>query len=130
MVVQSVPCGLLVCICSVHVQTNGSTNPNNTHQNELIPQNARGVPYGLVVRIPAFHAGGPGSIPGVGARTFYTAVGGSVEGSTGTEMSLHGHIRPCGDKCVPEAGWGERGQGGARIECCLNPFGILMSGRQ
>ena len=22
--------------------------------------------YGLVVRIPAFHAGGPGSIPGVG----------------------------------------------------------------
>ena len=29
-----------------------------------------GVPYGLVVRIPAFHAGGPGSIPGVGARTF------------------------------------------------------------
>lgn len=24
------------------------------------------VPYGLVVRIPAFHAGGPGSIPGVG----------------------------------------------------------------
>ena len=25
------------------------------------------VPYGLVVRIPAFHAGGQGSIPGVGA---------------------------------------------------------------
>ena len=25
-----------------------------------------GLPYGLVVRIPAFHAGGPGSIPGVG----------------------------------------------------------------
>ena len=24
------------------------------------------LPYGLVVRIPAFHAGGPGSIPGVG----------------------------------------------------------------
>ena len=24
------------------------------------------VPYGLVVRILAFHAGGPGSIPGVG----------------------------------------------------------------
>ena len=24
------------------------------------------IPYGLVVRIPAFHAGGPGSIPGVG----------------------------------------------------------------
>ncbi len=22
------------------------------------------LPYGLVVRIPAFHAGGPGSIPG------------------------------------------------------------------
>ena len=29
-----------------------------------------GVPYGLVVRIPAFHAGGPGSIPGVGACNF------------------------------------------------------------
>ena len=26
------------------------------------------IPYGLVVRIPAFHAGGPGSIPGVGAQ--------------------------------------------------------------
>ena len=24
------------------------------------------IPYGLVVRILAFHAGGPGSIPGVG----------------------------------------------------------------
>lgn len=28
------------------------------------------IPHGLVVRIPAFHAGGPGSIPGVGARPF------------------------------------------------------------
>jgi hypothetical protein len=28
------------------------------------------VPYGLVVRIPAFHAGGPGSIPGVGKFLF------------------------------------------------------------
>ena len=27
-----------------------------------------GLPYGLVVRIPAFHAGGPGSIPGVGTE--------------------------------------------------------------
>ena len=24
------------------------------------------IPYGLVVRIPGFHPGGPGSIPGVG----------------------------------------------------------------
>ena len=24
------------------------------------------LPYGLVVRIPGFHPGGPGSIPGVG----------------------------------------------------------------
>ena len=30
-----------------------------------------GLPYGLVVRIPAFHAGGPGSIPGVGTDIFY-----------------------------------------------------------
>ena len=29
------------------------------------------IPYGLVVRIPAFHAGGPGSIPGVGAYILY-----------------------------------------------------------
>ena len=28
------------------------------------------IPYGLVVRIPAFHAGGPGSIPGVGKFFF------------------------------------------------------------
>ena len=28
-------------------------------------------PYGLVVRIPAFHAGGPGSIPGVGANILH-----------------------------------------------------------
>jgi hypothetical protein len=28
------------------------------------------IPYGLVVRIPAFHAGGPGSIPGVGKIIF------------------------------------------------------------
>ena len=28
------------------------------------------LPYGLVVRILAFHAGGPGSIPGVG-RVFF-----------------------------------------------------------
>ena len=27
-------------------------------------------PYGLVVRIPGFHPGGPGSIPGVGGRGF------------------------------------------------------------
>lgn len=29
------------------------------------------IPYGLVVRIPAFHAGGPGSIPGVGASILH-----------------------------------------------------------
>ena len=28
----------------------------------------RCLPHGLVVRIPAFHVGGPGSIPGVGTR--------------------------------------------------------------
>ncbi len=28
------------------------------------------IPYCLVVRIPAFHAGGPGSIPGVGNSNF------------------------------------------------------------
>ncbi len=29
------------------------------------------IPYGLVVRILAFHAGGPGSIPGVGNVLFF-----------------------------------------------------------
>ena len=28
------------------------------------------VPYGLVVRMPASHVGGPGSIPGVGTKFF------------------------------------------------------------
>ena len=28
------------------------------------------LPYGLVVRIPGFHPGGPGSIPGVGTLRF------------------------------------------------------------
>ena len=30
-------------------------------------------PYGLVVRIPAFHVGGPGSIPGVGTSVWVWA---------------------------------------------------------
>ena len=29
------------------------------------------IPYGLVVRIPGFHPGGPGSIPGMGSNLFY-----------------------------------------------------------
>ena len=122
-----VPCGHLFCVCSVHVSTNKKYCPKSTHQNELNPYVTWGVPYGLVVRIPAFHAGGPGSIPGVGARTFYTAVGGSVLGSTGTYVSMEAH---CRDKCVPEAGWGETGWHGARIDSCLNPFGSPISARQ
>ena len=35
-----------------------------------IPLSKSGIPYGLVVRIPGFHPGGPGSIPGVG--TFWS----------------------------------------------------------
>ena len=34
--------------------------------------NSQILPYGLVVRIPAFHAGGPGSIPGVGGFNDFT----------------------------------------------------------
>ena len=41
------------------------------------------IPYGLVVRIPAFHAGGPGSIPGVGANYFDTKYLISIEASEG-----------------------------------------------
>ena len=33
-----------------------------------------GLPYGLVVRIPGFHPGGPGSIPGVGTLLFFNPV--------------------------------------------------------
>ena len=29
------------------------------------------IPFGLVVRIPGFHPGGPGSIPGVGSYLFF-----------------------------------------------------------
>ena len=29
------------------------------------------IPFGLVVRIPGFHPGGPGSIPGVGSYFFF-----------------------------------------------------------
>ena len=32
------------------------------------------LPYGLVVRIPAFHAGGPGSIPGVGRQKHFCQI--------------------------------------------------------
>ena len=29
------------------------------------------IPYGLTVRIPGFHPGGPGSTPGMGRRTIF-----------------------------------------------------------
>ena len=29
------------------------------------------VPFGLMVSIPGFHPGGPGSIPGVGEKPFF-----------------------------------------------------------
>ena len=31
----------------------------------------REIPYGLAVRIPGFHPGGPGSTPGMGTDTFF-----------------------------------------------------------
>ena len=37
-----------------------------------LPHNHQ-VPFGLVVRIPGFHPGGPGSIPGMGSFCFLTA---------------------------------------------------------
>ena len=33
------------------------------------------LPYGLVVRIPGFHPGGPGSIPGLGASFWLIFLG-------------------------------------------------------
>ena len=44
-----------VPLCQMHIFS------CSAHRTRSLP-----VPYGLVVRIPAFHAGGPGSIPGVG----------------------------------------------------------------
>ena len=38
----------------------------------LVLHSFRPVPYGLVVRIPGFHPGGPGSIPGVGTTFLHT----------------------------------------------------------
>ena len=35
-------------------------------------QNMYKIPFGLVVRIPGFHPGGPGSIPGMGSFYFLT----------------------------------------------------------
>ncbi len=37
-----------------------------TYKTCVVVEEYVSIPYGLVVRIPAFHAGGPGSIPGVG----------------------------------------------------------------
>lgn len=53
-------------------------------------------PYGLVVRIPAFHAGGPGSIPGVGA---------SFTQNDATH-AIQGHICPHRDIFVPIGTYG------------------------
>ena len=45
------------------------------YQNTCIDMGAvEGLPYGLVVRIPGFHPGGPGSIPGVGTLFFLNPV--------------------------------------------------------
>ena len=32
------------------------------------------IPHGLMARIPGFHPGGPGSIPGVGELRFYYTI--------------------------------------------------------
>ena len=32
------------------------------------------IPHGLMARIPGFHPGGPGSIPGVGELRFYFTI--------------------------------------------------------
>lgn len=45
---------------------------------EDLQSNKSVIPCGLVVRIPAFHAGGPGSIPGVGAPIFFSRVCGTI----------------------------------------------------
>ena len=34
----------------------------------FMSQALREIPYGLAVRIPGFHPGGPGSTPGMGTR--------------------------------------------------------------
>ena len=50
------------------------------------------LPYGLVVRIPAFHAGGPGSIPGVGSGFAFSS---SIdEGLWNNKMQLNMKLSP------------------------------------
>lgn len=64
---------------------------SNSYKTSSIHGSGQNFPYGLVVRIPAFHAGGPGSIPGVGA--YFT--------QTDVSHQIQGHICPSRDKCVP-----------------------------
>ena len=55
------------------------------------------LPYGLVVRIPAFHAGGPGSIPGVGTCFCHVQTLNAVHRTRtgGTELSVYGVVNRC-----------------------------------
>ena len=55
------------------------------------------LPYGLVVRIPAFHAGGPGSIPGVGTCFCHVQTLNAVHCTRtgGTELSVYGVVNQC-----------------------------------
>ncbi len=50
------------------------SNKKRKYNNRVDDSNIVYLPYGLVVRIPAFHAGGPGSIPGVGILLFYVYI--------------------------------------------------------
>ena len=44
---------------------------NPTYKSKYFASSDVYFPFGLVVRIPGFHPGGPGSIPGVGMRLFF-----------------------------------------------------------
>ena len=79
-----------------------------------------GLPYGLVVRIPAFHAGGPGSIPGVGTELL-------VLFTLTPEIIISQHVAPpvILDSIVvsiPACHAGDRGSIPRRGECHFFPF--------
>ena len=83
------------------------------------------VTYGLVVRIPAFHVGGPGSIPGVGTSVELRRLDVIVE--LGASSVEYRGLTPA----AIGLGIGvKRGNGGSDngVESCEIIVGMFMSG--
>ena len=59
-----------VCMC-VCVRASIHSSGPDQKKNQWLIVGYLHLPFGLVVRIPGFHPGGPGSIPGVGIPFFF-----------------------------------------------------------